>query len=47
MTCSLNEAPNEYFSEDFGRYACGYVQQRISGAFELDYVPLALFNLFL
>jgi len=42
---SPNEAPNEYTPEDFGGYVCGYVQQRISGAFELDYVPSALFDL--
>jgi len=26
ITCPLNEGPNEYFSKDFGGYACGYVQ---------------------
>jgi len=41
------KSPNKYLSEDFWRYACGYVQQRISGAFELDDVPFALFNLLL
>jgi len=42
---SPNEAPNEYTPEDFGGYVCGYVQQRIPGAFELDYVSSALFDL--
>ena len=41
-----NEDPNEDMSEDFWRYARGYVQ-RLSGAFEFDYVSLALFNLLL
>jgi len=38
---------SEYVPQYFGRYAGGDVQQRVSGAFELDYVPFALFNLFL
>ena len=42
-----DEAPSEYVSQYFGGYALGYVQQRVSGAFELDDVPLALFDLLL
>lgn len=44
MVSRPTEAPNEYASEDFGRHAHGYVQQRVPGAFEFDYVSLALFN---
>ena len=47
MICLPNEIPAEYVSENLGRYARGYVQQRISGAFEFDYVPIALFDLLL
>ena len=42
-----DEAPGENVSQDFRWRARGYVQQRIPGAFELDYVSPALFNLLL
>jgi len=42
----LGEAPNEYVPEDFWRYVGRYLQQRVSGPFELDYVSVALFDLF-
>ena len=38
--------PAENIPEDFG-WKCGYVQQRVPSAFELDYGPLVLFNLLL
>jgi len=47
MTGLPNEAPSKYVREDFGRDTCRYVQQRVSGAFELDCVPLTFFNLLL
>ena len=34
-------------SENFWRNTGGYIHQRVPGAFEFDYVPHALFNLFL
>ena len=39
-----NEIPTKDVSENLGRYTCGYVQQRISGALEFDHVPIALFD---
>lgn len=44
---ALDEDVGKDAFKDFGRHAHGYVQQRIPGAFELDYVTLALFYLFL
>ena len=42
-----NEGLDKDVSKDFGRHARGYVQRRISGPFELDNDPLALFYLLL
>ena len=36
--------PAENLPEYFG-WKCGYVQQRVPGALELDYGPLVLFDL--
>jgi len=40
-----NEVLGEYVSKGFGWNARGYVQQRVSVAFEFDDVPIALFDL--
>ena len=42
--CLPDEAPGEYGFENFRRCVRGFVQQRVPGAFELDYVFLAPFD---